>query len=255
MVTALSLGVHVSVAALLLAPRHSAEGLEGDPAPRIAGDTFELPAPDLRSEPLANASPAPASNAGAPTSAEEADDGTQRAAPPVRAPAAPRTSHPSRPSGGHAEAPAADESSGATTTGTLYGAVGDRSATDLAAAFARSFTQTASADKAWERAPLGNAGAATVVLAIDEEGHITEVRVEGAPSPALTSSIQRTMALIKGRTFVAHDKITRIHLAATITNGAGADDGLSGDRFGLSVHGGKAAFVLPIGRRIQLDVK
>ncbi|AKV03427.1 hypothetical protein AKJ09_10090 [Labilithrix luteola] len=253
--TALSLGIHISVAALLLGSRHPTQEASGDPAPRLAGDTFELPAPDLRSEPLANASPSPATNAGAPSSPDEADDGALRAAPPVRAPAAAKSSHPSRPSGGHAESPNAGESSAATNTGTLYGAVGDRSATDLAAAFARSFTQTASADRAWERAPLGSAGSATVVLAIDDEGHITDVRVEGAPSPALTSSIQRTMALIKGRTFVAHDKVTRIRLAATITNGAEANDGLSGDRFGLSVHGGKAAFVLPIGRRIQLDVK
>ena len=50
----LSVGFHVAVAAALLArPAAKPE----DPAPALAGETFELPAPDTQEAPLANASP------------------------------------------------------------------------------------------------------------------------------------------------------------------------------------------------------
>jgi hypothetical protein len=94
-----------------------------------------------------------------------------------------------------------------------------------------------------------------VTLTLDEAGHIVNVDVTGSPSPALASSIARTMALIKSRPFVAPTRITKVHLVATVTSGGPGDDGLDGDRFGISTHGGNASFVLPIGRRIQLRVR
>ena len=54
-----SVAAHVALAAVLLA--HPAEPAapepSSEPAPALAGETFELPAPDTQDVPLANASP------------------------------------------------------------------------------------------------------------------------------------------------------------------------------------------------------
>jgi hypothetical protein len=128
----------------------------------------------------------------------------------------------------------------------------------LATAFTRGFPQAASGDPAWRAAPLGSAGEADVVLTLDEEGHIQDTQVLGSPSAALSGAIRRTLALIKGRPFVAKGKVTRLHLVATVTADA-AHDGLHGDVFAIggSFTGGEgnAFFALAVGRRIDMRVR
>jgi hypothetical protein len=96
------------------------------------------------------------------------------------------------------------------------------------------------------------------VLTLDESGHIEASQVTGTPSPALTSAIRRTLALIKGRPFVAKGKVTRLHVSGTVSADA-VHDGLHGDVFAIggSFAGaeGSAFFALAIGRRIDVRVR
>jgi hypothetical protein len=256
---AISLAAHIGAVALVLGPAapHAEPGETPLPAPRLAGDTFELPAPAMIDLPHDRASP-PSAEATEPRSeatedaTETPDEATGGTEPRPRRASA-RPAPPRRP----ADATPGEEGAARAATGeeALYGAVGERGAVELAGAYARAFTQTASADPAWQKAPLGSAGEAVVALTIDERGRITNEAVKGAPGPALSSSIQRTLALVRGRTFVARGKVTTIRISATVTQGAPGDDGLENDRFGIAVHGGKASFVLPIGRRIQVRVR
>lgn len=250
-----SFAAHAAIAtALAVAGRAPEAPL--DPAPLAAGETFELPAPDSVAVPLANASPSP--EQGATGSQAIADpDAILPAPPPGRGRPAPRPTRAGRPSQGHAE-PAKVEASGGPGSTAQYGAVGERSAGDLATAFTRGFPQAASADPAWRTAPLGAAGEADVVLTIDEGGRITSTQVLGSPSPALASGIRRTLALINGRQFVARGRVTRLHLSASVSADA-IHDGLHGDVFAIggsfAAGEGSGFFALAIGRRVDLRVR
>jgi len=253
---AISLGAHVALAAALLVPNLRPTP-DVDPLPQLAGETFELPAPETAELPLANASPSPES-VSVPASGDEGD-APAHPSPPAHGKRAARPSHAERPSGGRPEPDDADGTPGSTgTTPALYGAVGERSAADLATAFTRGFPQAASADPAWRSAPLGSAGEADVVFTLDESGHIESTQVLGSPSAALASAVKRTLALIKGRPFVAKGKVTKLHLAAVISEDA-VHDGLHGDVFAIggSFAGGEgsAFFALAIGRRIDVRVR
>jgi len=251
---AVSLAFHVAAAAWLVVPPRARPIDAADPSPQLAGETFELPAPDTAATPLANASPAPESVA--PPAPESEGEAPARPTPPSHGKRAPRASHAARPSAGRA-APA-DGSPGSTGAAALYGAVGDRSAADLATAFTRAFPQAASGDAAWRSAAFGAAGELTVTLSLDESGHIAHVDVAGAGSPALTAGVQRTMALIKGRPFTAHGKTTKLRLSATVSPDT-VHDGLHGDVFAIggsfSDAEGAAFFALAIGRRVDLRVR
>lgn len=249
----LSLALHGAIAGVVVAsgrtqaptppPVHERD--EGEPV--IAGDTFELPAPAL-GDPSPTPVPADEPARDTPTEPTEVAAPTGRTA---EIPSPPRTHRATKPAPAPRDGAESDDAQG---EGTRYGAVGERSATDLATTFARAFTQTASEDPEWQRAPIGPAGEAVVKLTIDASGHIVDVAVEGTPSAALRSSIRRTMPLVKERLFTARQKTTRIHLIASVSTGEG-DDGLESGRYGIAVHGGRASFVLPIGRRIQLRVQ
>jgi hypothetical protein len=140
----------------------------------------------------------------------------------------------------------------------LFGAVGDRSAGDLARAFTRDFPQAASGDPVWRTAPLGSAGEATVVLTLDDSGHIADVQVLGSPSSPLAQGIRRTMTLIRGRPFTARGKVTKLRLTATVSSDT-VHDGLHGDVFAIGGSfndpEGAAFFALNIGRRVDLRVR
>lgn len=188
--------------------------------------------------------PAPAAPAATATPAA-ADTGPAKKAPSARAP---------RPT---AKGDAPSTAGAGESAGALYGAVGDRSATDLATAFTRAFPQAASTDPAWASAPFGDAGAATVTLTLDEAGKIEGATVGGAPSAALRSGVARTLQLVKARVFVAHGKTTVITLAGRVSPDE-VHDGLHGDVFaiGASLTGssGQAFFALAIGRRVDVTV-
>ena len=255
---AISLVAHVGVAVVLVAPRMVKSEKAADPPPANAGETFELPAPESAETPLANASPSPDTNA-APAPVD-APDAPARPTPPSHAKPAARPSHQGRPSAGHSAPGQADAAQGSTGAAAMFGAVGDRSAADIAHAFTRGFAVAASGDTSWAAAALGPAGEATVTLTLDESGHITDVQVGGSPSAALQSGIRRTMSLIKGRPFVAKGKVTKLRLIATVSADT-AHDGLHGDVFAIGPGAGSfagnegSAFFAHGGRRVDLKVR
>jgi hypothetical protein len=250
----LSLMAHAAVAgALVWHASHKTPDPQPppDPAPQNAGETFELPAPETPEDaPLAQASPS--SDDIAAPSPPDAPENAARPTPPQRGRVANKAAASGRPSGGH-DPGTTDGAQGGTTTSTLYGAVGDRSASDLATSFLRNFSITESADPAWTSQPLGAAGDATVTFTLDESGHIENVSVSGAPSAALTSGIKRTMALIKGRPFTAKTKVTKLHLSAVVV----AD---STGAFGVGPGGSEdkkegTSWFRTGGRRVDLHVR
>jgi hypothetical protein len=246
---------HGVVATFLLLPPRVAAQPTVDPPPQNAGETFELPAPESADTPLANASPSPDTNA-APAPIEF-PDAPARPTPPSKAKPSARPSHQGRPSAGNAPGQT-DGTPGSSGSAAMFGAVGDRSAADLARAFTRDFPQAASGDRIWRTAPLGSAGEATLLLTLDDSGHIADVQVVGAPSGPLAQGIRRTMALIKGRPFIARSKVTKLRLSATVSADT-VHDGLHGEVFAIGgsfAEGeGSAFFALNVGRRIDLHVR
>lgn len=145
----------------------------------------------------------------------------------------------------------------------LFGAVGARFATDLSATFTRALPQASSADPAWTNCLLGTAGTADVTLVLDDAGRLTTQSVLGHPSPALRSSIERTLALLVERSFTAGQATTRLRVTAHVALDD-LHDGLHGDVFALSGGSfaggaGNAFFALPArtgpGRRVDVEVR
>jgi len=114
-----------------------------------------------------------------------------------------------------------------------FGAVGLKYATDLATTFTRAFPQAASADAIWLSAPFGSAGSADVTLTLDDDGHLVDFAIAGAPTPALRRGIERTLALIGPRSFTAQGRMTRLRVTARVARDE-IHDGLHGDVFALS---------------------
>jgi hypothetical protein len=139
-----------------------------------------------------------------------------------------------------------------------YGAVGDRSAVEIAVAFTRSFPQASSADPFWESVPFGDCGSTDVTFVLADDGTLESWSASGAPSEALKRAVERTVALIKGRPFIAVGKTTKIRVSARVSPDE-AHDGLHGDVFavGGSYTGGEgtAFFALNISRRVDVTVK
>lgn len=249
----LSVGLHVAVAAAFFVHRDPQR--PDDPAPALAGETFELPAPDTQEAPLTNASPSP-DEVGQPAPTEAAD-APAKPMPPRIGKVAARPSNAGRPSAGR-ESAGEGETGGTSSNGLTFGATGDRSATDLLTAITHGFAQGASGDAAWRTAPLGSAGDATLTITLADDGRIESESVSGNASPALSSGIRRTMALIRSRPFVAKGRLTKLHLTATITSDS-VHDNSGSDVFaiGRSVAGGEGHgwFALSVGRRIDLRVR
>lgn len=155
----------------------------------------------------------------------------------------------------HAAA-AGESKSGGTSRDQVFGAQGDRAAVDLATAFTRSFPQVASADPAWAKAPLGSAGTVDVEIEIDEQGNVVNANVASGSS-TLRGSVERTLMILRHRTFTAHARVTIFHVAGEVSRDT-MHDGLHGDVFavGGSFAGGEGDgfFALAIGRRIDVHV-
>jgi hypothetical protein len=145
----------------------------------------------------------------------------------------------------------------------LYGAVGERTATDLATTFTRAFNQAASADPVWASVPFGSAGTAELTLFLDDEGHLVHHAVTGSPSAALRRGIERTVGLLGARPFTAHGAVTRLRIVCRVSRND-IHDGLHGDVFALS--GGSFSgdegtmwFALPAtaggGRRVDTELR
>ncbi len=150
------------------------------------------------------------------------------------------------------EAPPTIGENGGPPSSALFGAVGERSASDLPLAFTRAFPQASSADPSWAKAQLGAAGDADVTITLDDIGHIENVAVS-CPDGSLASGISRTMSLLRARPFTAKAKVTRLHLSARISPDQ-VHDGLHGDVFAVGQSEGNAFFALSIGRRIDVKI-
>jgi hypothetical protein len=260
-----SIAAHGVVAAAFFVRRPEAAPapVATDPEPQVAGETFELPAPETQETALGNAPPSPNDMPHAtpgPDPDEPSDTSARDPSARPQSPAAvpsPRAPRAARSSDGRAQGEDASASSNA-SSGLTYGAVGDRSATDLLFAVTHNFPQAASADPVWRTAALGSAGDATLTITLDETGHVASEQVGGAPSPALVAGIRRTMALVRGRPFVARGKVTTLHLRATVSADA-VHDASGSDVFavGRSLAGGEGHgwFALAIGRRVDLRVR
>src|SRR5205807_9589307 len=98
--------------------------------------------------------------------------------------------------------------------------------------FARAYVQAASTDPLWASAPLGNAGSVEMTFEIDEHGVLVRTITSGTGSEPLRHGVERTMALIGGRTFFANGVETRIRVSAKIVPDE-VHDGLHGDVFAI----------------------
>ena len=148
---------------------------------------------------------------------------------------------------------AATATSGASSAA-LFGATQDRSASDLAAAFARTFPQAARGDPLWLRAAFGSAGDALVTLVIDDAGHLQgDPDVRGGVSAALASNIARTFAKIHGGSFTSRGARTTLQISATITPKKIDAYALGDGPFDRDV--ASAFFELPPDRRIDVRVR
>lgn len=236
MFAALSLAIHAGTFAALErgASRASAAKFETT-SQTLAGDTLDV-------EPHPIAPP----------------DEPSPAAAPVQAPA---PIHPS-PQPGHRVVPSAPAASAAPPP-SLFGAIGERYATDLATTFTRAFAQAGSAEPIWGSVPLGHAGHAEVTLVLDDAGQLTATDIGGAPPLALRKSVERTLALIAPRTFTSRAAVTRLGVSARVSRDD-VHDGLHGDMFALSAGSfsgvtGTAFFAGPgsagLGRRVDVEVR
>jgi hypothetical protein len=243
------LAVFAALSLVLHAGTYAIAQRAGRPPPTVFEPTTETLAGDtLEVDPTPAEDPAPASEA-APAAqpvAPSAPAVPGRAS--VAAPATPATHAP------HAAAPAPAAAGGAPPA--VFGAAGVRYATDLATTFTRGFPQAGSADPVWIKAAFGSTGAADVTLVIDEAGHLTDARIAGAPSPALRSSVERTLALLRPRTFTARGAVTKLRVTARVEPYADVFS-LSGGSFSGNV--GTAFFALPPssgpGRRIDVELR
>lgn len=253
-----SLALHAAIGvAVRRAGKPSADPAPSTTAQGLTGETLET-APELSAfdpgggvggDREASAANLPPAVAGAPA---------EVLAPPAPAGTlVPRGSHETRPHGA-AGAPGAPGVAGAAASEPgRYGAVGDRSAVDLATAFTRALPQIASTDPGWQRAALGSVGRVRITLVLDPDGRLVESSV-GDGSPLLRASASRTIALVKARSFVARGARTTLELEAKISPDD-VHDGLHGDVFALGASymnpEGSAFFALAIGRRIDLHVR
>jgi hypothetical protein len=154
-------------------------------------------------------------------------------------------------------------SSPSTAAAARFGAVGVRSATDLATTFTRAFPQAASTDPVWKEVALGSAGSADLTLVLDDAGRLARASVDGAPSTALRRGIDRTLSMLGARSFTAPAAVTRLRVRAFVARDE-VHDGWHGDVFALSGGSfsgafGTAFFALPAvsgaGRRVDVELR
>lgn len=241
-----SVGAHVLVAgaALALGWRVGGEDVpDFDPTGALLGETMTV---DLEEGLEARAG------------AEGAPGGETAPAPETKAvekaPGVGTEAKPARPS--TAAAGGGEAGGGAAKDVGLFGAVGERSAADLATAFVRGFPQVASVDAAWGHVKIGPMANAVIELELSEEGRILGHRVLSAPPP-LDQALERTVGLLKGRKFTARGAKTKLVLKCVVSADT-VHDGLHGEVFavGASFTGktGNAFFALASGRRVDVDV-
>lgn len=221
----------------------------------LSGETVEVPGLEMLAprpdEPvdLDDAPPKPSGEAPA-----EVPDDAVRDAPPKPRPQA----RPTRAVAMHGVSLPNASEHGSDAEPARFGAVGERSAVDLATAFTRGFPQAASGDPVWLKAGFGSAGSAEVVLTLDATGHLTDVEVRGTPSSALRQAIAGTVALVRARAFTAKASVTRLRIVGSVSADAIRNETRGNDVYAIggsfSGHAGSAFFSLSVGRRIDVTI-
>ncbi len=219
-------------------PKHDARTKSVPQSPATNGETFDI---DPDSDPVTDEGDVDGERAAAESATTESVGETKRSL----------RSH------GNPTKTGRSERTGNEQPERVFGAEGDRSASDLATSFTRVFPQTASADSSWATAPMGATGTVDVVLTIDDAGNVIGSEIHGGGSSALRRGIERTLVLLKHRTFTAHGYVTTLHVSAVVSPDS-VHDGLHGDVFALggsfSETEGDAFFALAIGRRIDVRI-
>jgi hypothetical protein len=261
-----SVAAHAAVAVITVAgwgrpasPAPPAAAARRDPAGALAGETFEIPT-DVTTEPdpLAPPTDPGAASAGGPASSSTKETDAPREVTSTETVAAAPRRRASKAATTAKAAVTEPEGNAEPVAPARYGATGDRSAVDLAAAFTRGIPQAASADPIWVDAPFGSAGTADVLLTLDESGALVGTHATGTAGAALSQALRRTLALLRARSFVAAGKETHLRVTATVTADT-VHDGLHGEVFaiGNTFEGleGTAYFALAVGRRIDLRIR
>ncbi len=226
----------------------------------LGGDTFqideappdELPAaPDPPAAPASEATVPPASA----DSADSADSAGSRAPPPIDLDEAATLPRPRPSAAHHARATktrgpvtaASDPTAPAPPPArTMYGAVGDRSASDLVVTFKRAFPQAGSSDPIWNQVPVGFYADGDVTFFLSDAGALTRATVSPTAAPAFRAAIARTVALIKGRAFTARGAETHLHMLVRVS-----DQLTNHGAFTIDAAG---SFELPSGRRVAVSI-
>jgi hypothetical protein len=234
---ALSLALHAAAFTAIVRGTGAVRPAFDERSPSLAGETLDVDPPSLT---------APDDESASRTTTAGASGAARRPPPSVRF----------RPGG----APAASAS---VSPPALFGAVGVRFASDLATTFTRAFPQAGSADRIWSSVPFGSAGRAEVTLVLDDDGRLARSGIDGSPSAALRTSVERTLVLLGTREFTARGAVTRLRVTARVSRDD-VHDGLHGDVFALSAGSfsgdvGAAFFALPPsggpGRRVDVEIR
>lgn len=210
--TAVSIALHAGVAlAVKYANRpppavaYAGASNQGAGPAAAAGETFEVPDFQESAEP----SPPAADNA-------DPDEGDTIPAPAL-APASPSPDAPGSrtPPRAHSHGGAHAAPAPAPSPPPLFGAVGDRSAGDLAASFKQSFG--AGLDPLWDTVPVGFYANAEVTFELSPEGTLTHWSI-ASEAPVFRKAIERTVQLLKHRTFTARGATTRLKIVVRVSD-------------------------------------
>ena len=143
-----------------------------------------------------------------------------------------------------------------------FGAEGAGAVRSLGRAFTRAIPPACQADKAWGALPAGSAGSARIVVEIDEAGHITGWKPEGAgPSQPLENLVKRTVALLRSGTFaVRGGAVTAgrqtIEISAVVSDAAAPEEGAVDSLAWRFEEGrGAASFTQASGRHVAITLR
>jgi hypothetical protein len=202
----------------------------------VAGDTFEVP--ELEDVPSSEAtndetSPIELDGPNANTGAAPQANSTPSAASPLNA-----STHRARRASAPAPPPPPDPAT--------YGALGDRSASDLIATFKRVFPIAASSDPLWNHVPVGFYADGDVTFMLAPDGSLTDATASANAAPAFHAAVARTTTLLRHRLFTASGATTRLHMIVRVT-----DKLVNHGAFTIDAAG---SFELPSGRHVSVSI-
>ena len=254
-----SLAVHLGLAAAMGLrparasradePQHAGSGTTAatsGPA-ALGGETFEIqdeaPPPEQAGDPGERAREGAEVEAPTPLELDESPSPTGGSLP---RPSAERSARSARAARAHAARDAVASAPPPPPPPAVYGAVGDRSASDLVVTFKRAFPQAGSSDPTWNQVPVGFFAEGDVTFVLSESGGLVLARVSPPAAPAFRAVITRTVALIKGRSFTARGAETRLHMRVHVSDRLTNHGAFTIDAAG--------SFELPSGRHVAVTI-